>query len=218
MQKRAIILAAVLSALGVAGAASDAAEEPREHESLEAWWEAHRDAWRLEREPTRVQHLSFLVPRDATYALRADWETGEARVEILPEPPAMGGAGTGGCVTQYGPDTRAPWAVPGVGLDDQCTATEIAGPITSTTHIADTDGSSSMTSASYRPNPFSIESFLLVCENTAIEAVAWPDALVAQHCTVYQWGLPPTAWPSYRGNCGLSFGASEGVTACVHRS
>lgn len=214
--KSALVLSVALLAFAAAGVQAEGASD--RYDSFDQWRENVEPFASMDWSQAETEEYSFLLPAGTSYAFTMDWETGEARVDPGLDPLALGGGtGAGGCVTDYDSDTPAPWAVPGIGVNEQCVPTEINGPLATTTHFADTDGSSSMTSASYNPSPFVIHSVLLVCENSAVQHVVWPDALVEKECTVYQFGsMDPGSWPSYRGNCGLSFGASQGVTACLH--
>lgn len=218
--KSAVALSVVLLAFAAVGVEAERSSDDERYESFETWREDVEPFASMDWSQAETKEHSFIVPAGTSYAFTMDWATGEARVDLGLDPLTLGGGtGAGGCVTDYDSDTPAPWAVPGLGVNEQCVPTEIDGPLATTTHFAETDGSSSMTSASYSPSPFSIHSVLLVCENSAAQHVAWPDAIVEKECTVYQFGtLEPGSWPSYRGNCGLSFGSTEGVTACVHTS
>lgn len=216
MQRYAAIFVSVaMMTVAFAGAASaDTTTEDREQieELLEM-----RDRYDGNVDWENVETVShdFTVPAGSTYAFTIDWATGDTEVEVLTVPMGTPSAEDAGCISQAGGDT--PWAQPTVAVGD-CGYTAIQGSLSSTTVVCATDADGCFTDG-LNFDFFDFGFFFVSCDGVAVDQADWTSGgalAVGQSCSSSMFGQPPTGWDNYDSICGSAFGASAGLTGCLH--
>ncbi len=218
MQRYAAIFVSVaMMTVAFAGAAS-ADQTTEDREQIEELLEM-RDRYDGNVDWENVETVShdFTVPAGSTYAFTIDWATGDTEVEVLSVPLILGtGVGpNAGCISQAGGDT--PWAQPEVGIEDCGSYTSISSSVSSTTLICVTDGDG-CSADGLNFDFFDFGLFFVSCDGLALEHADWAGsgAQVGQTCEATQSGQSPADWDEYDSICGSAFGASAGLTACLH--